>query len=143
MGRAALAMDVILVLEMPLATKRLTPTGGVRKPMARLTTMMTPKCRGETPTPVTMGNKMGVRMTMAASASMKTPTISSRMLMIRRIKILLLVKLRMARAMVPGTSSMVMMLPKMVAMAIRTIMVAEVSADSTQHSHSLRKLISL
>ena len=70
---------------------------------------------------------------------MKVPTMSSRMLMMSRMKILLFVKPRMARAMVPGTSSMVMILPKMVAMAIRTMIVADVSADSTQHLQTALK----
>ncbi len=52
--------------------------------------------------------------------------------MMSRMKILELVKPKIARAMVPGTSSMVMMLPKMVAMAMSTMMVADVSQDSAQ-----------
>ena len=123
----------ILALATPLATKRLTPTGGVMKPIARLQTMMIPKCTGSTPTLTTTGRRIGVRMTMAASASMKVPTISSRTLIINSTKILLSVTPRIASAMICGTCSMVMMLPKMVAMAINTITMAEVEQASMKH----------
>ena len=79
---------------------------------------------------MTTGRRIGVRITMAASASIKVPTISSRMLIIKRTAILLSVIPRMVSAMICGTCSMVMMLPKMVAMAIRTITMAEVEQAS-------------
>ena len=103
---------------------------------------MMPKCRGETPTPVTTGSRMGVRMTMAARASMNTPTMSSSTLMSSRMMILLSVMPSIQRAMVPGTSSMVMMLPNRVAMAMSTMMTDEVSHDLTQDAQTLLKSIS-
>ena len=45
---------------MPLATNKLIPTGGVTKPIARLTTIITPKWVGSTPTFNTIGKKIGV-----------------------------------------------------------------------------------
>ena len=59
------------------ATNRFTPSGGVMKPIARLTTMMIPKCVTSTPIAVTTGYRMGARIIIAHSVSMKQPTISS------------------------------------------------------------------
>ena len=79
---------------------------------------------------------------MAARASMKVPTKSSRMLISSRMRILFSVSPRMARATVPGTSSMVMMFPNRVAMAMSTIITEDVSHDSTQASTICRRFIS-
>ena len=49
-------------------------------------------------TPVTMGSRMGTRITIAANASMNVPTMSKSTLMSIRMTILFSEKLRMARA---------------------------------------------
>ena len=74
---------------------------------------------------------------------MNVPTMSKSTLMSIRMTILFSEKLRMARATVPGTSSMVMMFPNRVAMAISTIMTAEVSQDSMHELIRHLKSISL
>ena len=55
------------------AAKRLTPKGGVIMPMARLTTMMMPKCTGSTPKCTATGTRMGASTMMAADVSMNMP----------------------------------------------------------------------
>ena len=47
------------------------------KPIAKLVTMMIPKWIGSTPSAVTTGNRMGARIMMAHTVSMKQPTNSS------------------------------------------------------------------
>ena len=73
---------------------------------------------------------------------MNTPTMSSSTLMSSRMMILLSVMLSIQRAMVPGTSSMVMMLPNRVAMAMSTMMMDEVSHEATQDEQTVLKSIS-
>ena len=46
MGIAFLESSTNDISDMELATKRFTPIGGVTKPMAKLVTMITPKCIG-------------------------------------------------------------------------------------------------
>ncbi len=111
-------------------------------PIARFTTMMTPKCSGETPTLTITGSSMGARITMAAKASMNVPTMSRSTLISRSTMTLLSVKPRMPRAIVPGTSSRVIMLPKSVAMAISRMMTEDVSQASMQACHRPFKFIS-
>ena len=48
------------------AINRLAPRGGVIKPMDRFITTMIPKWMGFTPSLVTIGSRMGVRIMMAA-----------------------------------------------------------------------------
>lgn len=67
-------MAMIGISVMELATNKLMPIGGVTKPMAKFTIIMTPKCRGDTPTAVTIGRRIGVRMRMAGVVSMTMPT---------------------------------------------------------------------
>lgn len=61
----------------PVATNKLAPKGGVQKPIAKLTVIMTPKWTGSIPIPWTIGSKIGVRMIMEAIVSMNIPTIRS------------------------------------------------------------------
>lgn len=59
------------------AMNKFAPRGGVINPMDRFITTMIPKWTASTPSRVTMGSRMGVRMIMAAFVSIKVPTISS------------------------------------------------------------------
>ena len=61
-----------------------TPTGGVIVPIIRFRTNTSPKCTGSMPSAIAAGTRIGIRISIAASASMKQPTISSRMLTISR-----------------------------------------------------------
>ena len=74
---------------MEAATNRLTPIGGVIKPMARFTTMMTPNWIGFTPMFVAIGNRIGVRIRIAGVVSMTIPTMSRNAFIMNRIIILL------------------------------------------------------
>ena len=67
------------------ATKRLIPSGGVIKPIAKFTTMIKPKWIGSKPMALATGKRIGANTKIAGVVSMKQPTIKSRMLM--RIKI--------------------------------------------------------
>ena len=61
-------------------TYRTIPTGGVRRPIIRFRTMITPKWIGSTPRATTVGSNTGVRMVMAARVSIKKPTTKRMML---------------------------------------------------------------
>src|SRR5699024_3982111 len=54
--------------------KSTEPTGGVQSPMQRLRIMMIPKCTGSMPISVTMGRKIGVKISTAGVISIKVPT---------------------------------------------------------------------
>ena len=54
-------------------------------PMQRLNIIMIPKCMVFMPSAWQMGRKIGVKIRQAGVMSIKVPTISSRMLMIKRI----------------------------------------------------------
>ena len=62
MGIAFFAISITGTSVRELATKRFTPIGGVTKPIARLTTITTPKWMGLTPTAVTIGSRIGERI---------------------------------------------------------------------------------
>ena len=109
------------------ATKRFTPSGGVMKPIARLTTMMIPKWIGSTPREVTTGNRMGARIIIAHSVSMKQPTIRSNRLISNRIRIALSVRDSIPDATVAGIRPSVRTLEKPAAQPITIRMEAVVS----------------
>ena len=48
------------------AMNRFTPTGGVQRPMVKLTVIIRPKCNGSTPNAETVGNSTGVNRIIAA-----------------------------------------------------------------------------
>ena len=76
----------ILNVESPLILlrmNRLTPNGGVSKPIIRLRTMTRPKCRGSMPTLVSNGARTGIRMLMAAMVSIKQPMNNKKTLRIK------------------------------------------------------------
>lgn len=76
-GKAAFAISSTGISVKLLATNRLTPTGGVTKPIAKFTTIITPKCIGSTPKLRTSGNKIGVSINMAGVVSIIIPTNSN------------------------------------------------------------------
>ena len=69
--------------------KSTVPTGGVIRPMPKFTIMIIPKCTGSTPSILTTGSKMGVRIRMRGDMSIRQPSSSSMMLMSARITYLL------------------------------------------------------
>ena len=90
---------------------------------------MIPKWMGFTPSLVTIGSRMGVRIMMAALVSMKVPTIKSSTLMRSSTSILLLVSPRMASAIMTGTWVMVRMRPKPVDMPMMSSTGAHISTE--------------
>ncbi len=86
-GKAFLAIFSRGIPVMPDVTNRHTPKGGVRVPMQILMHTIMPKCSGSTPSLRISGNRIGVKITCAAMLSKKQPTISSRMLMRKRMTI--------------------------------------------------------
>lgn len=59
------------------ATKRLIPSGGVIKPIAKLVTIIKPKWIGSTPKDVATGKRIGANTKIAGVVSMKQPTINN------------------------------------------------------------------
>ena len=109
------------------ATNKFTPSGGVIKPIAKLVTMMIPKCTGSTPKAVTTGNKIGAKIMMAHTVSMKQPTSNNNKLMSNKINTLLSVIVVNNVATVVGIRPKVNTLENAVAQPITTKMVAVVS----------------
>src|SRR5699024_1081360 len=77
-----LALTILSKGTFPTAeeTNKLTTTGGVMKPIAKLTTIMTPKCIGSTRNTVETGNRIDVKITIAAIVSIQEPTINKNIL---------------------------------------------------------------
>ena len=65
------------ILPIPHATYRLTPTGGVNSPIARLTIMTVPRWIGSIPSCNATGANSGVKMYSADVESRKHPAIHS------------------------------------------------------------------
>ena len=78
-----------VTLAIPITTKSTEPTGGVQSPIQRFITITIPKCTGSIPNFVTIGRKMGVKMSTAGVISMKIPTNSNIKLMSNKMMILL------------------------------------------------------
>ena len=60
-------------------TNSVVPTGGVSKPMPRLSSMTMPKCTGSMPKLFTTGSRMGVQISNRGARSRAVPKISSMM----------------------------------------------------------------
>ena len=73
-GIALFAISTTGISVRELATKRFTPIGGVTKPIAKFTTIITPKWIGFIPNPSTIGRRIGVRIRMAGVVSITIPT---------------------------------------------------------------------
>ena len=79
----------MLVFAIPTPTNRTEPTGGVQSPIQRLSISTIPKWIGSIPKEVTMGRKIGVKMSTAGVASINIPTTSRITFIIKRIMTLL------------------------------------------------------
>ena len=79
----------MVVLAIPTPTNKTEPTGGVQRPIQRLSIKTIPKWVGSIPSSVTMGRKIGVKINTAGVASINTPTANKIRLIIKRITILL------------------------------------------------------
>ena len=73
-GTIAFIICSIGVFPTAEAMNKFTPNGGVIKPIAKLTTIMTPKWIGSTPASTAIGNKIGVSIAKAGIVSIKAPT---------------------------------------------------------------------
>ena len=80
-GTAFFATTVADNFVIAAATKRFIPTGGVTKPIARLTTIRTPKWTGSMPAIVTTGKNIGVIIKIEAPVSISIPITSKMALM--------------------------------------------------------------
>src|SRR5699024_2051905 len=76
-GTTALESVWTLRPDIPEPTNRLTPRGGVMKPIANATIMTTPKCIGSIPISSAIGSRIGVKIITAADVSINNPTISN------------------------------------------------------------------
>ena len=76
-GIIAIDIRSIESLDIPEATNRFKPTGGVNKPISAPITKMIPKCIGSIPNWVTTGRKSGVKIIKIESVSIKVPAIST------------------------------------------------------------------
>ena len=79
----------MLVFAIPTPTNRTEPTGGVQSPIQRFSISTIPKWIGSIPKEVTMGRKIGVKMSTAGVASINIPTTSRITFIIKRIMTLL------------------------------------------------------
>src|SRR5699024_8442684 len=109
------------------ATNKLTPTGGVINPTAKLNIIIKPKCIGSTPISIANGNKIGVKITIAAKASITKPTISKNKFKSNKIITLLSLIVRTKAATFSATPSSVISLPNILAITIKRIIVEEVT----------------
>src|SRR5699024_12124862 len=117
------------------ATNRLTPSGGVTKPIASDTTSTTPKWTGSMPTEVTTGSRIGVKMINAEIVSMNMPTIKSRMMMMTSMKIGFEVRFINPSAIVFGICSSVMKNANDTEKLMMIIVVALMSMVSMKESY--------
>lgn len=115
--------------DMPQATNKFTPNGGVIKPIERLTTITIPKWTGSIPTDVAIGNNIGANIIIAAVVSIKVPTISKSIFINNKIIAGLDVRDCIKLAIVRGTCSIVRILPKEVAVPTMISTVAVVKAE--------------
>ncbi len=60
----------------PAATYNVIPTGGVTRPIQKVTTITTPKWMGLTPIAIADGVKIGAKINTAGTGSKKHPTIN-------------------------------------------------------------------
>ena len=79
----------MVVFAIPTPTNNTDPTGGVQSPIQRLSMRIIPKWVGSIPKEVTMGRKIGVKISTAGVASINIPTANRITLIINRIMILL------------------------------------------------------
>src|SRR5699024_730908 len=133
--------NVVLPTRAP--TNSDTPTGGVINPIAKLATMMIPKWVGSIPIDVTTGSKIGVKITIAAIASMKVPTISKNKLINNMVIIGDIFASVKAVAIDCGTCSRVKIMPNIDAAEMINKITDVVTTDSTNIVRSVCQLICL
>ena len=117
---------------MDTPTNNKEPTGGVHNPMQRLTTMMIPKCTGSTPTLVTTGKKMGVKINTAGVISMNVPINNKIRLITSKITHLLSLKVSMKSLINWGMSSADITQDMLMEVPIKSNTTAVVSDDRTK-----------
>ena len=103
-GTTALEICFRLTFATPQATYRLTPTGGVNRPIARLTIITTPQVDQVDAQGLATGTNRGVKMYRAEVESRKHPAISRMMLTIRK-KMMVEPPVMLSRAPLMATSS--------------------------------------
>ena len=79
--------SVIVVLAIPHPTNKQEPTGGVQIPIHKFMIIIIPKWMGCTPSCVTIGKKIGVKISTAGVMSIKVPTKSSNRLIISMVEV--------------------------------------------------------
>ena len=138
-ARLRLSSDTLEVL---LATNKLTPKGGVQKPIARLTVRMTPNNIGSTPSAVATGNRIGVMIMIEEIVSMNIPITRRSKLISNKMTIGLSDRLVMLIAKSLGIRASVINLPKAVAITTSTKIVPLVFALLAKISGRSLKVIS-
>src|SRR5699024_2102767 len=129
------------VLPTRAPTNSETPTGGVMSPTARFAVMMIPKWIGSMPICVTTGSKIGVKMMIAAIASMNVPTTSKSKLTSSKMTIGDKFESDNIDAIDCGTCSRVKTIPKIDAEPIMNKMTDVVTTDDTSISRNVSQLI--
>lgn len=114
--------------EIPLATNRFTPSGGVQNPIAKLTVKMTPNKIGSIPNANATGKRIGVRIIIDEMVSMNMPTKSKNRFITNSTTIGLSENAVSQLARSTGIRSIVIKRPNVVAMITRTNTVPEVKA---------------
>lgn len=84
-GTTPLIILLIDKSDMPVATKRFSPNGGVNMPIAPLTTIIIPKCTGSIPKLSASGRNNGANIVVDDAGSINIPTIRSIAFIIRSI----------------------------------------------------------
>src|SRR5699024_9927795 len=86
-GQMPLKPSNMSISAISAASIRFRPTGGVTSPRPMFTTITTPRWSGSMPSSIATGKRIGMRMMIAALASMNMPTKSSSTLISSRITI--------------------------------------------------------
>ena len=131
-GSTATDISFKLHFAIPQATYKLTPTGGVTNPMARLTIITTPKCTKSIPKLFATGTKSGTNIYNADVESKKQPAIKSITFTIIK-NMILFPPVILINASLIATSilDLVNIYAKILAAAVINITVAVVDAEST------------
>ena len=128
---------------METPTKSKDPTGGVHKPIHRLTTIIIPKWTGSTPTLVTTGKNMGVKISTAGVMSIKVPTNNKMRLITIKITHLLSLTVSINSLIKCGISSADITQDILIEVPINNSTTADVSEDRTKMSDKSDTLSSL
>ena len=124
------------------AANKFTPKGGVIMPMARFTTMMSPKCTGSTPKCMATGARMGASTMMAALVSMNMPMMNSAAFTPSRNMVGDCSTASSQRPIASGTPARVMRKANSPALAMMNMMTADEMADLRRMAYRSLILIS-